>query len=206
MVFIELRLQKGEHKQNSRLHLSLWSKRFTDMGKHWNYGANAYSGWQGQQSKQAPKVGWEHVNYIYLFLISPWVLDWNRTTIFSWRTWAIFLWNAEHCIQATLSVFEPTETHNHKELGIHCDKTNFSNGRGIGKAIALQLAKAGFDVMRVRVKMKLSKLYKRFKPKQSLFNVWCKWAQYGSAEQDVEQHGAFYGVVLNAGMMALFLP
>lgn len=81
------------------------------------------------------------------------------------------------------------------------------SSRGIGKAIALQLAEAGFDVTvhaRSR-KQEAEEVVAEIKAKgQSshviLFDVNDRQAVQQLLEQDVAEHGAFYGVVLNAGL------
>ena len=79
--------------------------------------------------------------------------------------------------------------------------------RGIGRAIALQLAQAGFDVT---VHAKASKdaalaLAEEIRAlgrnsHALLFDVAERAAVQQILEEDVARHGAFYGVVLNAGI------
>ena len=81
------------------------------------------------------------------------------------------------------------------------------SSRGIGKAIALQLAEAGFDVTvhaRSR-KQEAEEVVAEIKAKGQrshviLFDVNDRQAVQQLLEQDVAEHGAFYGVVLNAGL------
>ncbi|MCH7296043.1 3-ketoacyl-ACP reductase FabG2 [Acinetobacter sp. NIPH1876] len=81
------------------------------------------------------------------------------------------------------------------------------SSRGIGKAIALQLAQAGFDVTiharsreaeAAQVVEQIQKLGQN--SHYLLFDVNERELVKSLLEQDVEQHGAFYGVVLNAGL------
>ena len=81
------------------------------------------------------------------------------------------------------------------------------SSRGIGQAIALQLAEAGFDVTvhaRSRQADALAVVAEiQAKGRQShalLFDVNDRAQVQQILEQDVEQHGAYYGVVLNAGL------
>ncbi|MEO9302754.1 3-ketoacyl-ACP reductase FabG2 [Acinetobacter pittii] len=81
------------------------------------------------------------------------------------------------------------------------------SSRGIGKAIALQLAKAGFDVT-VHARSRQAEAEQVVQEIQALgqnshylmFDVNERQTLQQILEQDVEQHGAFYGVVLNAGL------
>ncbi|ENV95701.1 3-oxoacyl-[acyl-carrier-protein] reductase FabG [Acinetobacter calcoaceticus] len=81
------------------------------------------------------------------------------------------------------------------------------SSRGIGKAIALQLAKAGFDVT-VHARSRQADAEQVVQEIQALgqnshylmFDVTERQTVQQILEQDVEQHGAFYGVVLNAGL------
>ncbi|WP_336943318.1 3-ketoacyl-ACP reductase FabG2 [Acinetobacter modestus] len=81
------------------------------------------------------------------------------------------------------------------------------SSRGIGKAIALQLAQAGFDITiharsreaeAQQVVEQIQKLGR--KSHYVLFDVNTRESVKSLLEQEVEQHGAFYGVVLNAGL------
>ena len=81
------------------------------------------------------------------------------------------------------------------------------SSRGIGKAIALQLAQAGFDITiharsreaeAQQVVEQIQKLGR--KSHYVLFDVNARESVKSLLELDVEQHGAFYGVVLNAGL------
>lgn len=81
------------------------------------------------------------------------------------------------------------------------------SSRGIGKAIALELAKAGFDVT-VHARSRQSEAEAVAKEIQALgqashvlmFDVNERENIAAILEQDMVQHGAFYGVVLNAGL------
>ncbi|KCX89779.1 short chain dehydrogenase family protein [Acinetobacter baumannii 15827] len=81
------------------------------------------------------------------------------------------------------------------------------SSRGIGKAIALQLAKAGFDVT-VHARSRQAEAEQVVQEIQALgqnshylmFDVNERQTVQQILEQDVEQHGGFYGVVLNAGL------
>lgn len=81
------------------------------------------------------------------------------------------------------------------------------SSRGIGQAIALQLAEAGFDVTVHARSSQADALAVvaeiQAKGQQShalLFDVNDRAQVQQILEQDVEQHGAYYGVVLNAGL------
>ncbi|MFC2994613.1 3-ketoacyl-ACP reductase FabG2 [Acinetobacter sichuanensis] len=81
------------------------------------------------------------------------------------------------------------------------------SSRGIGKAIALQLAAAGFDVT-VHARSKRAEAEQVAAQIQALgqrshvllFDVTERENVQQQLEQDVAEHGAFYGVVLNAGL------
>lgn len=81
------------------------------------------------------------------------------------------------------------------------------SSRGIGKAIALQLAKAGFDVT-VHARSRVQEAEQVAQQIQALgqashvlmFDVNDRAQVATLLEQDVAEHGAFYGVVLNAGL------
>ena len=81
------------------------------------------------------------------------------------------------------------------------------SSRGIGKAIALQLAQAGFDVT-VHARSRLQEAEQVVQEIQALgqashallFDVNEREKVMQLLEQDVTEHGAFYGVVLNAGL------
>jgi 3-oxoacyl-[acyl-carrier protein] reductase len=81
------------------------------------------------------------------------------------------------------------------------------SSRGIGKAIALQLAQAGFDVT-VHARSRIEEAQAVAQQIQDLgrnshvlmFDVTEREVVRQMLEQDVETHGAFYGVVLNAGL------
>ena len=81
------------------------------------------------------------------------------------------------------------------------------SSRGIGKAIALQLAKSGFDVT-VHARSRQQEAEQVAQEIQAMgqnshvlmFDVNDRVAIQQLLEQDVAEHGAFYGVVLNAGL------
>ena len=81
------------------------------------------------------------------------------------------------------------------------------SSRGIGKAIALELAKAGFDVT-VHARLRQSEAEAVSDEIKALgqashvlmFDVNDRKNITAILEQDITQHGAFYGVVLNAGL------
>lgn len=81
------------------------------------------------------------------------------------------------------------------------------SSRGIGKAIALELAKTGFDVT-VHARSRQSEAEAVAKEIQALgqashvlmFDVNEREKIAAILEQDMAQHGAFYGAVLNAGL------
>ncbi|MDA7084869.1 3-oxoacyl-ACP reductase FabG [Pseudomonas sp. SA3-5] len=81
------------------------------------------------------------------------------------------------------------------------------SSRGIGRAIALRLAQAGFDIVlhcRARrdeaeaVQAQIQALGRQARILQ--FDVAERAACRAVLEADVEQHGAYYGVVCNAGL------
>lgn len=81
------------------------------------------------------------------------------------------------------------------------------SSRGIGKAIALQLAQAGFDIT-VHARSRLDEAQAVADQIKQLgrnshvlmFDVNARDTVREMLEQDIEVHGAFYGVVLNAGL------
>ena len=81
------------------------------------------------------------------------------------------------------------------------------SSRGIGKAIALQLAQAGFDVT-IHARSREAEAQQVVEQIQQLgrnshyvlSDVNARESVKALLEQEVEQHGAFYGVVLNAGL------
>lgn len=81
------------------------------------------------------------------------------------------------------------------------------SSRGIGKAIALQLAQSGFDVT-VHARFRQQEAAQVVQEIQALgqsshallFDVNDRENVMQLLEQDVAEHGAFYGVVLNAGL------
>lgn len=81
------------------------------------------------------------------------------------------------------------------------------SSRGIGRAVALQLAEAGFDIT-VHARSSAQQAQDVVAAIQALgrsshclmFDVNDRERAQTILEQDIEQHGAFYGVVLNAGL------
>ncbi|MEI2512831.1 3-ketoacyl-ACP reductase FabG2 [Acinetobacter soli] len=81
------------------------------------------------------------------------------------------------------------------------------SSRGIGKAIALQLAQAGFDIT-VHARSRLDEAQAVAEQIKQLgrnshvlmFDVNAREAVRETLEQHIEAHGAFYGMVLNAGL------
>jgi 3-oxoacyl-[acyl-carrier protein] reductase len=81
------------------------------------------------------------------------------------------------------------------------------SSRGIGKAIALELARAGFDVT-VHARSRQQEAETVAQEIQTLgqkshvlmFDVNDREVINQKLEQDITEHGAFYGVVLNAGL------
>lgn len=81
------------------------------------------------------------------------------------------------------------------------------SSRGIGKAIALQLAAAGFNIVlhcrsdRASAEAVASQIQQLGKQSWLLqFDVADRAAAKAALEQDIAQHGAYYGVVCNAGI------
>ena len=81
------------------------------------------------------------------------------------------------------------------------------SGRGIGKAIALQLAAAGFDIAvhcrsdRTSAEAVVTQVRQLGKQAWLLqFDVADRAAAKAALEQDITEHGAYYGVVCNAGI------
>lgn len=81
------------------------------------------------------------------------------------------------------------------------------SSRGIGKSIALQLAKDGFDIT-VHCRSGVEQAEQTVAEIQATGGS-ARWIQFDIAdrqqtrqvlEQDIEDHGAFYGVVCNAGI------
>ncbi|QFU24836.1 3-ketoacyl-ACP reductase FabG2 [Shewanella eurypsychrophilus] len=81
------------------------------------------------------------------------------------------------------------------------------SSRGIGKAIALQLAEAGFDIAlhfhtnidaAEQTKSELSELSVSVSCLQ--FDIADRGQVKAAIEADIEQNGAYYGVILNAGI------
>lgn len=81
------------------------------------------------------------------------------------------------------------------------------SSRGIGRAIALRLARAGYDIVlhcRARrfdaeaVQAQIAELGRQARILQ--FDVAERAACRAVLEADIEQHGAYYGVVCNAGL------
>ncbi|MBJ8452346.1 3-oxoacyl-ACP reductase FabG [Acinetobacter bereziniae] len=81
------------------------------------------------------------------------------------------------------------------------------SSRGIGKAIALTLAKSGFDVV-VHARSRIVEAEQVVSEIQALgqssyallFDVTDREKTQQILEQDIDRNGAFYGVVLNAGL------
>ena len=81
------------------------------------------------------------------------------------------------------------------------------SSRGIGRAIALQLAQAGFDIT-VHARSRLAEAEQVVQEIRALgreshtlmFDVNDREKCKTLLEQEIEQYGAFYGVVLNAGL------
>ena len=81
------------------------------------------------------------------------------------------------------------------------------SSRGIGKAIALQLAQSGFDVT-VHARTRQEEAAQVVTDIQAmgqkshylLFDVTDREQVKSILEQDMAEHGAFYGVILNAGL------
>lgn len=81
------------------------------------------------------------------------------------------------------------------------------SGRGIGKAIALQLAEAGFDIAvhcrsdRASADAVVSQIQHLGRQANLLqFDIADRAAAKAALEQDIAAHGAYYGVVCNAGI------
>lgn len=81
------------------------------------------------------------------------------------------------------------------------------SSRGIGKAIALTSAKSGFDVVvharsrRADAEQVVAEIQALGQNSYALlFDVTQRENTRQILEQDIELHGAFYGVVLNAGL------
>lgn len=81
------------------------------------------------------------------------------------------------------------------------------SSRGIGKAIALQLAEAGFDVTvharskKIEAEQVVAEIKALGRNSHTvLFDVTEREQVRQLLEQDIAEHGAFYAVVLNAGL------
>lgn len=81
------------------------------------------------------------------------------------------------------------------------------SSRGIGKAVALQLAAAGFDVTvharsrQADAEAVVAQIQAMGQSSHALmFDVTERSQVQQCLEQDIEQHGAYYAVVLNAGL------
>lgn len=81
------------------------------------------------------------------------------------------------------------------------------SGRGIGKAIALRLAEAGFDIVvhcrsRINEAEDVAQAVKNLGKNARVlqFDVSDRATSKAILEADIEAHGAYYGVVLNAGL------
>ena len=81
------------------------------------------------------------------------------------------------------------------------------SSRGIGKAVALNLARAGFDIV-VHCRSRIEEAEEVASAVRNLgknarvlqFDVSNREECKAKLEADVEQFGAYYGVVLNAGL------
>lgn len=81
------------------------------------------------------------------------------------------------------------------------------SSRGIGKAIALKLAQDGFDIV-VHCRSRLEEAEETAQAVRNIgknarvlqFDVADRTAAKSILESDIEQYGAYYGVVLNAGL------
>ena len=83
------------------------------------------------------------------------------------------------------------------------------SSRGIGKAIALRLAASGFDIaMHFHSNQDAANATKAELEQHGIhvsclqFDIANRAVVKQAIEQDIEQHGAYYGVVLNAGINA----
>lgn len=83
------------------------------------------------------------------------------------------------------------------------------SSRGIGKAIALRLAASGFDIaMHFHSNQQAADTTKTELEQHGIkvtclqFDIANRALVKQAIEQDIEQHGAYYGVVLNAGINA----
>ncbi|MBY5985920.1 3-oxoacyl-ACP reductase FabG [Halomonas denitrificans] len=83
------------------------------------------------------------------------------------------------------------------------------SSRGIGRAIALRLARDGFDIVvhcrsRQDAAEDVAELIRRQgrQARVLCFDVTDRAATRAALEHDMETHGAYYGVVLNAGITA----
>lgn len=81
------------------------------------------------------------------------------------------------------------------------------SSRGIGKAIALRLAEAGYDIVlhclasRTAVEAVAGEIHELGRNTRILqFDVADRQAAADALTADIEQHGAYYGVVCNAGI------
>ena len=79
------------------------------------------------------------------------------------------------------------------------------SSRGIGQAVALRLASDGFDiVLHCRSQIEAAEQVRELgrSARVLCFDVADRAAAKAALEADVEQHGAYYGVVCNAGVTA----
>ncbi len=83
------------------------------------------------------------------------------------------------------------------------------SSRGIGKAIALYLAKQGYDLVlhcrsqKARADEVIAEIQQLGSSARLLqFDIGDRSQCAGQLNQDIEQHGAYYGVVCNAGITA----
>lgn len=83
------------------------------------------------------------------------------------------------------------------------------SSRGIGRAIALRLARDGFDIVlnyrqrRAEAESVAAQIHDMGRQARTLcFDVTDRARARAVLEQDIEQHGAYYGIVCNAGITA----
>jgi 3-oxoacyl-[acyl-carrier protein] reductase len=81
------------------------------------------------------------------------------------------------------------------------------SSRGIGRAIALQVAQAGYEVVvHCRAGVELAEAVQREiaegggRSRLLVFDVADRAAAASALSRDIEEHGAYYGVVVNAGI------
>lgn len=83
------------------------------------------------------------------------------------------------------------------------------SSRGIGRAIALRLARDGFDIVlnyrqrRAEAESVAAQIHDMGRQARTLcFDVTDRARARAVLEQDIDQHGAYYGIVCNAGITA----